>query len=62
MVLSISAVLLLSVAVGVLCRWAGLKPWHALVCVLCGFYLAASPLAPVIGQTARTLAGLITGH
>jgi hypothetical protein len=62
LVLSVSAVLLLSIAVGVLCRWAGLRPWHALVCVLCGFYLAASPLAPTIATAARTLARLATGH
>lgn len=62
MVLSISAVLLLSIAVAVLCRWAGLKAWHAAVCVLCGFYLAASPLAPTIAAAARTLADLVTGR
>jgi len=62
LVLSVSAVLLLAVTVAVLCRWAGLKTWHAGVCVLLGFYLAASPLAPAIAQMARTVAGLITGH
>ena len=62
MVLSVPAVLLLAAAVVVLCRWAGLRAWHAGVCVLAGFYLAASPLAPAIAQLARTLAGLLTGH
>lgn len=62
MILSISAVLLLGVAVLVLCRWAGLKTWHALVCVLFGFYLAGSSLAPAVAAAARQLAGLLTGH
>jgi len=38
--LSVSVVLLLAVAVAVLCRWAGLRASHAVVCVLLGFYLA----------------------
>jgi hypothetical protein len=62
LVLSISAVLLLSLAVVVLCRYAGLRAWHAGICVLCGFYLASSQLAPTIAQTATALARLITGH
>jgi hypothetical protein len=62
LVLSVSAVLLLAAAVAVLCRWAGLRAWHAAVCVLLGFYLAASPLAPAIADLARTLAGLVSGH
>lgn len=62
MLLSISAVLLLGIAVAVLCKWAGLKVAHALVCLLFGFYLASSTLAPTIAQAARALAGLITGH
>jgi hypothetical protein len=62
LVLSVSAVVLLSVAVAVLCRWAGLRPWHAMVCVLCGFYLASSQLAPTIAAAAAALARLITGQ
>jgi len=62
LVLSISALLLLAATVAVLCRWAGLRTWHACVCILLGFYLAHSALAPAIGELARTVAGLITGH
>ena len=62
MILSISAVVLLGLAVLVLCRYAGLRGLHAVVCVLFGFYLAASPLAPTIGAFAKTLAGLVTGR
>ena len=61
MVLSISAVLLLAVTVAALCRYAGLRAWHALVCVLFGFYLASSSLAPVISDAAGALFGLISG-
>jgi len=62
LVLSVSAVLLLAATVAVLCRWAGLRAWHAGVCLLLGFYLAHSALAPAIAQMARTLFGLISGH
>jgi hypothetical protein len=62
MVLSISLVVVLAVGVLVLCRYAGLSAWHALVCVLFGFYLAASPLAPTIGAAVRQLTGLIAGR
>lgn len=62
MVLSVSIVLLLAVAVAVLCRWAGLRGWHAVVCVLFGFYLASSPLAPAISAAVHQLAGLVAGR
>jgi hypothetical protein len=60
--LSVSIVLLLALAVAVLCRWAGLRASHALVCALFGFYLASSPLAPTIAAAVRQLARLVTGH
>ena len=56
MTLSISAVALLTVAVYVLCKFAGLKAWHSAVCILCGFFLASSSLAPYISQFVTTLA------
>lgn len=62
MTLSISAVLLFGLAVLVLCRFAGLRVSHALVCVLFGFYLASSPLAVTITAAMSTLAGLISGR
>lgn len=62
LLISISAVLLLGIFVAVLCKWAGLRVWHALVCLLFGFYLAFSSLAPTIAQAAKALAGLLTGH
>ncbi|MFI7245216.1 hypothetical protein [Streptomyces qinglanensis] len=34
----------------VLCRTSGLHAGHAVVCVLLGFYLASTSLAPTIGH------------
>lgn len=61
MILSISAVLLLAVAVLALCRRGGLRTWHAVVCTLFGFYLATSPVAPTIAQLGTQVAELISG-
>jgi hypothetical protein len=48
-----SVLVLLGGAVFVLCRYAGLRVLHALVCVLLGFYLASSSLAPDINQVVQ---------
>jgi len=56
---TISVVLLLGAVVIVLCRYAGLRVWHALVCIVLGFYLASSSLAPDIAQITRSLFGLL---
>lgn len=60
MVLSLSLVVLLGALVLFICRYAALPVWQAVVCVLFGFYLASSPLAPLITATVRTLAGLLS--
>ena len=44
MTVSISAALLMGIAVFVLCRYAGMRLWHAAVCIMFGFYLASSSL------------------
>jgi len=36
---TLSAALLLGAVVFLLCKYAGLKIWHAAVCVVLGFYL-----------------------
>ncbi len=59
MALSISAVLLLLIIVLLLVRKSGLKTGHALVCVLLGFYLASSSVAPTIHQLTSNVAGMI---
>src|SRR5436305_1675758 len=45
LIISLSLVVVLGVAVWVLHRYAGLKLWHAVVCILFGFYLAAPAAA-----------------
>ncbi|WP_431960318.1 hypothetical protein [Actinacidiphila sp. bgisy160] len=59
MALSISAVLLLLIVVFLLVRKAGLKAGHAVVCVLLGFYLASSSIAPTIRDLTNNVAGMI---
>jgi hypothetical protein len=58
--LSISAVLLLLIIVALLIRRSGLKPGHAVACVLLGFYLAGSSWAPQITDLTNNVAGMIS--
>jgi hypothetical protein len=60
--ISISLLTLLAIAVGLLCKFAGLKLWHGAVCVLFGFYLAASSLAPEIRTTVTSIIHAFTGQ
>ncbi|MFG2450539.1 hypothetical protein ACGFSG_14280 [Streptomyces sp. NPDC048512] len=59
MALSISAVVLLAIIVFILVKKSGLKAPHALVCVLLGFYLASSTIAPTINDLTTNIAGMI---
>ncbi|MDG9721989.1 MULTISPECIES: hypothetical protein [unclassified Streptomyces] len=59
MALSISAVVLLAIIVFLLVRKSGLKAGHAVVCMLLGFYLASSTIAPTISELTTNLAGMI---
>ncbi|MFG2850807.1 hypothetical protein ACGFZ9_09075 [Streptomyces mirabilis] len=59
MALSISAVVLLAIIVVILVRKSGLKAGHAVVCVLFGFYLASSTMAPTISDLTTNVAGMI---
>ncbi|MDN3294572.1 hypothetical protein QWM81_11010 [Streptomyces ficellus] len=61
MALSISAVVLLAIVVFLLIRKAGLKAGHAVVCMLLGFYLASSSIAPTISELTTNVAGMIGG-
>ncbi|AKL67710.1 hypothetical protein OHU17_13335 [Streptomyces goshikiensis] len=61
MALSISAVVLLAIIVFLLVRRSGLKAGHACVCVLLGFYLASSSIAPTLSQLTTNVAGMISG-
>ncbi|MEU1037534.1 hypothetical protein ACFYP4_18825 [Streptomyces sp. NPDC005551] len=59
MALSISAVVLLAIIVFILVKKSGLKGGHAIVCVLFGFYLASSTVAPTINELTTNIAGMI---
>lgn len=61
MVLTLSAVVLLAALVFLLLRFAGLRTWHAVACILLGFFLASSPLAPYIRDATRAAARLLAG-
>jgi uncharacterized membrane protein len=56
---SISAALMLGAGVFLLCRYAGLKIAHAAVCIIFGFYLASSSLAPDIANITASLFRLL---
>ncbi|MEV6807304.1 hypothetical protein ACH4NF_27465 [Streptomyces sp. NPDC017248] len=59
MALSISAVVLLAIIVFLLIKKSGLKGGHAVICVLLGFYLASSTVAPTIKELTTNVAGMI---
>jgi hypothetical protein len=61
MVVSLSAVLLLGVVVVMLCRYAGLRPWHGIICALLGFYLASSTVGPQISDAGRAVVHWLSG-
>ncbi|WP_327416427.1 hypothetical protein [Streptomyces sp. NBC_01233] len=61
MAVSVSAVVLLAVLVILFVKKGGLKAGHAVVCVLLGFYLASSSMAPAIAEVATNIARLISG-
>ena len=56
---SISAALLMGAGVFLLCRYAGLRVLHAAVCIIFGFYLASSSLAPDIANIMTSLFRLL---
>lgn len=55
MTVTVSVVFALGVVVFLLCRYAGLKVWHAATCIVLGFYLAASSLAPEMSRATHSL-------
>lgn len=55
MTVTVSLALLLGVSAFALCRYAGLRIWHAAVCILFGFFLASTGFAPYINQFTENL-------
>lgn len=62
MAVSLSLVLVLAVAVWVLHKYAGMKLWHGVICVLFGFFLATSSFAPQTRTTVTAIIRALTGH
>jgi hypothetical protein len=60
MAVNVSAVVLLLIVVVYLVRKSGLKYSHAVACVLLGFYLASSSVAPSIQKGASNVANMIS--
>jgi len=56
---TLSAAVLMGAAVFILCRYAALRIWHAAVCIMFGFYLASSSLAPDIANVMTSLFRLL---
>ncbi|EPJ41126.1 hypothetical protein STAFG_1823 [Streptomyces afghaniensis 772] len=50
---------LLAIIVFLLIKKSGLKAGHAIVCMLLGFYLASSTVAPTINELTTNIAGMI---
>ncbi|NYI04274.1 hypothetical protein [Allostreptomyces psammosilenae] len=60
MILNISGVVLLGVIVFLFFRRDGLKPLHAVVCALFGFYLAGTAIAPSITAGGQSIASILS--
>ncbi|MEU9388283.1 hypothetical protein AB0D38_48545 [Streptomyces sp. NPDC048279] len=60
MAVSISVVLLLLLLAVLFMRQGGLKISHALVCMLLGFYLASTSMAPTISSGLTATADLVS--
>jgi hypothetical protein len=60
--ISISLIALLAAAAWLLYKYAGMKLWHGLVCILFGFYLASSSVAPEIRSTLTSIIHALTGQ
>jgi hypothetical protein len=61
MAISISVVLLLMILAVIFLRNGGLKISHALVCLLLGFYLASTSIAPTIHSGLTATADIVSG-
>jgi hypothetical protein len=61
MAISLSVLMLLLILAVIFLRSGGLKVSHALVCLLLGFYLAGTTLAPAIHSGVATTADIVSG-
>ncbi|GHD31877.1 hypothetical protein OG739_06400 [Streptomyces longwoodensis] len=61
MAVTISAVLLLLILAVIFVRSGGLKMSHAVVCLLLGFFLAGTSMAPTISSGLMATADIVSG-
>lgn len=61
MIVTVSIVLLLGVLVFFLIRYAKLRAWQALICILFGYYTASTPLGQYINAACTAVVRLISG-
>ncbi|MGW2934955.1 hypothetical protein ACWDA7_24555 [Streptomyces sp. NPDC001156] len=59
MAVSISVVLLLLFIAVIYIRNGALKIWHAILCILLGFFLASTSMAPTIHQGLAATAQIV---
>ncbi|MBP5860512.1 hypothetical protein QA995_27865 [Streptomyces scabiei] len=59
MAISISAVVLLGILVFIFVKKNGLNAAHAIVCILFGFFLASTSMAPSINRLVTGIADMI---
>jgi len=62
MTVSIPLVAVLGVVAFLACRYTGLRAWQAIVCLLCGFLLAATTAAPGIQHLLSAIVFWLTGR
>jgi hypothetical protein len=55
MIVSIPLIAILAIVAWIAYRHMGLRLWHALVCIIVGFLLAATGAAPDINQVIATI-------
>jgi hypothetical protein len=58
---SIPLVVIIAVVVIYAYRHTGLRVWHALLCMLCGFLIAATTAGPGISSTIAGIVQWLTG-
>ncbi|MBP0458278.1 hypothetical protein [Streptomyces montanisoli] len=61
MAITVSLLLLLAVMTVAFIRSGGLKVWHAVICVLLGFMLASTSMAPTISNGVSATADMVSG-
>ncbi|WP_030904561.1 hypothetical protein [Streptomyces sp. NRRL F-5126] len=61
MAITVSLLLLLAVMAVAFIRSGGLKVWHAVICVLLGFMLASTSMAPTISNGVSATADMVSG-